>query len=44
MKMENLIKLNKYLDIIEAEMDKVAKLLGRPSYKEFFAIKNTEGM
>jgi len=37
MKAENIIKLNKYLDIVEAEMDKVAKLLGRPTREEFFS-------
>ena len=30
-----------YLDIIEAELDKVAKIVGHVSYKEFFAKKET---
>ncbi len=37
MKRSNYKKLMSYLDIIETEMNKVAKAVGHPSYEEFFS-------
>jgi|TARA_R110002033_G_scaffold54_1_gene847 hypothetical protein len=41
MKIETYNKIMSCLDIIEAELDKVAKVVGHVSYKEFMAAEGS---
>jgi hypothetical protein len=42
MKIENYMKIMSYLDVIESELNKVAKIVGHISYDEFMTKDHCE--